>query len=597
MLTGFSFLGRITSLLGRGQSHFWIPFVALICTLPALFSGLSGDDYFLRAVALQNTDICCLPQSAFDLFAFVSGNKDPAIIQHGVATGLYPWWTHPHLTISFFRPLASFTHWLDFKLCGAAVWLMHLHSLAWYALLVLTTTLLYQRFLNQSRTAGLAALLYALDYSHAIGAASLCNRNAVMAAVFGILALLNHERWRRDGIKLCSIGAPVCFFPSLLSAEAGLATAGYLVAYGLFLDKKKPFTGCGALLPYVVVAGLWRILYLAGGYGVAHSGVYTDPGTDLLQFIKDLGTRLPVLLQGQFILPPSDLWSVLPRAGAFPYAVGAAAVVLLVAWGVWPLLRQDATCRFFAAGMILSAIPFCATVPSNRFLFFTGVGCLGIIARFLDSVREPPAWFLPYWCTARKVLACSWIIIWLFISPFLLALLSLAPLAVQRPLSLAAATIAPRESGTPPERVVVVNLPSDLMLFYVPFIRAASGQDTRLHPFLLSAGPQPITVRRVNERTLAIRYLDGGLFAGAWNQVFRDADEPMSLDVPLKFNHGSMMVTGVTDAGLPAEITCEFRVPLEDKSLCWVIWSERGFKPFIPPASGATVMINPAELF
>lgn len=595
MRSCFSFLRHVQWLLGRRWSNIWIPLAAIAFVLPSVCAGLAGDDYFLRAVALQNTDICCLPQSALDLFAFVSGNKDPAIITQGMATGLYPWWTHPHLTIAFFRPLASVTHWLDFKLCGNAVWLMHLHSLVWYALLVLTAGLLYQRFLSPFWTAGLATLLYALDYSHSIGAASLCNRNAVMAAVFGVLALLNHDRWRRDNRKLCCIGAPICFFLSLLSAEAGLATGGYLIAYALFLERKKLFTGWVALLPYVITACFWRTLYLAGGYGVAHSGVYTDPGNDALQFMIDVGKRLPVLLQAQLALPPSDLWALVPPTFALMYAVGAATVVLFVAWGILPILRRDTAIRFFAAGMTLSAIPFCATVPSNRFLFFIGIGCMAVIARFLEMALEPAAWFLPYWRTTRKLLACVWIILWLFISPLLLALLSLSPRAVQKPLTLAAETIAPRDGKSLPEHVVVVNIPSDLMLFYVPFIRAASGQGTHLHPVLLSAGSMPIAVQRVNDRTLVIRYLDDGLLTGLWNQVFRDAAELIQQDVPLKLTHCSVMVTGVNQVGLPSEITCAFTMPLEDESLVWVIWSEQGFIPFIPPATGATVLIKPAR--
>ncbi len=596
MATCFSFLGRIASLLGRHQYYFWVPCAALLLTLPSLCTGLAGDDYFMRAVALQNTQICCLPHSAFDLFAFVAGGIDPAIIKQGMATGLYPWWTHPHLTIAFFRPFAAVTHWLDFRLCGNATWLMHVHSIGWYALLVLITGFLYKRLVNPFWSAGLATLLYALDYSHAIGAASLCNRNAVMAAVFGFLALLNHDRWRRDHITQCGIRAWVCFFLSLLCAEAGFATLGYLVAYALFLDNNKRFIGWAALLPYVISACVWRILYLAGGYGVAHSGVYTDPGTDPLRFIGNLGMRLPVLLQGQFSPPPADLWAVLPPTWAVLYAVAAATGVLFVAWSIWPLLRRDVATRFFATGMMISAIPFCATVPSNRFLFFIGLGCMGIIARYLAIALDPPDWFLPYWRRMRQLLACGWIIIWLFMSPVLLALLSLSPLVVQRPLSLAAATITPREWQARPKHVVVVSLPSDLMLFYVPFIRAAAGQDSRLRTLLLSAGSMPVTIQRVNDRTLAIRYLDDGLFAGLWSQVFRDAGEPLKQGVLQKLDLCSVMVTRVNDGGLPSEITFEFAVPLEDESLHWVIWSDTGFRPFRPPASGVTVMIKPAWL-
>ncbi|MCX5900981.1 MAG: hypothetical protein NTX06_09655 [Proteobacteria bacterium] len=592
----FSLLRLIKIWLGRQRVIVWTVLLAFVLTLPSLFCGLAGDDYFNRAVALQNADIRCVPRSPFDAFAFMFSREDAAFIKQGINAGLYPWWTHPQLQIAFFRPLSSLTHWLDFRLFPGSVWLMHAHSLIWYALLVLVAGLLYKQFLAPLWVAGLAALLYAVDYSHAVGAASLCNRNAVIAAVFSFLALIAHDRWRRGGVKICSLLAPACFFLGLLSAEAAIAIGGYLFAYALIFDKGKPFTRYAALLPYVITGIVWRIIYIALGYGAAHSGVYIDPAKDSMRFVAELGQRLPVLLQGQFALPPSDLWSVLPPVPAQIYAVCALAFIFFVAWVVWPILRRDSTIGFLAAGMLLAAIPFCSTLPSNRFLFFTGLGGMGLIARFLAIALEPPEWFLPYWRTPRKLLACGWILIWLAISPLLLALLTLSPLVMQKPLTLAAKTIAPPDIKSLHEQIVIVNVPSDLMLFYLPFVRAASGQSTGLHTFLLSAGLMQIEVQRINDRTVVLR-LSNGLLAGSWNQVFRDSGAPIKKGAALKLANCSLAVTGVTDTGLPAEIKYEFTVPLEDSSLRWVTWSERGFIPFALPSPGETVRVKQLTLF
>jgi hypothetical protein len=593
----FSLLRLIKILLDRPRVIVWLVLTALVFTLPSLISGLSGDDYFNRAVALQNTDIRCVPRSPFDAFAFVFSKEDPAFLKQGIHAGIYPWWTHPQLQLAFFRPLSSVTHWLDFRMFADSVWLMHVHSLLWYALLVLVTGLFYKQFLAPAWVAGLAALLYAIDYSHAVGAASLCNRNAVMAAVFSFLTLIAHDWWRRNNVKLCILVAPACFFLGLLSAEAALAIGGYLFSYAFFLDKGKPFSRYAALLPYALTAVVWRIVYIGRGYGVAHTGVYIDPGKDIMRFVAELVQRLLVLLQGQLVLPLSDIWSVLPPVLAQIYLLWALAFIVFVAWVIWPLLRRDGTIRFLAAGMIFATIPFCSTLPSNRFLFFTGLGGMGVIAHVLANAIEPPEWLLPYWRTPRKLLACSWIIIWLVFSPLLLALLTLSPLVVQKPLNMAAETIVPPGITTLPEQIVVVNVPSDLMLFYLPFIRAASGQSTRLNIFLLSAGLMPIEVQRINDRTLVVR-LNDGLLARSWYQYFRDPTAaPLERGYTLTLRNCSITVTGVTDTGLPSEITYEFAVPLEDSSLRWVTWSEKGFIPFALPSPGKTVRVKKVKVF
>ena len=382
---------RLPHWFGRPRIILWAMLAAVVLTLPSLFSGMLGDDYFIRAAVLQNTGIPCVPRTPVNAFTFSSG--DPGDVKQGIETGLYPWWTHPRRKMSFFRPLPALTHWIDFKLLSGSVPMMHAHSILWYALLVFIAGLLYRRLLVPFWVAGLATVFYALDYSHAVGAAMLCSRNTVMVAVFSFLTLLAHDSWRRSGAAVCSVLAPAAFFMSLLCGEAAIAAGGYLAAYALCIDRGKPAARLVGLLPYVVAGGVWWIIYTRLGYGTAHIGLYIDPGKDALRFAANLVQRLPVLLLGHFSLPPSDLWAFLPAWPARIYAACAAAGILFIAWGTWPLLARDRIARFFALGTVLAAIPFCAALPSNRLLFFTGLGSTGLITGFLALVLEKPAWF------------------------------------------------------------------------------------------------------------------------------------------------------------------------------------------------------------
>jgi hypothetical protein len=477
----------------------------------------------------------------------------------------------------------------------AFVPMMHVHSILWYALLVFMTGLLYRRFLVPVWAAGLATMFYALDYSHAVGVGMLCGRSAVIAAVFGFLTLLGHDSWRRSSLKIYSVLAPVAFVVSLLCGEAAIAAAGYLVAYALFNERGKPAARVAGLLPYMIAGSVWLIIYTRLGYGTAYIGLYIDPGKDALRFAANFVQHLTVLLLGHFTLPPSDLWSFLPAWPARIYAAGAAAGIFFIAWCLWPLLKQDRTARFFALGTVLAAIPFCAALPSNRHLFFTGLGSMGLIACFLAQVLEKPAWFVPCWGRPRALLAGIWFFSCAVVYPLLFAPATLMNIILQKPLTLAAETIAPQNDDCLSGQTIIVSVPYDQMLFYLPFIRAAHGQPSCLNTYLLSAGLQPVEVQRADERTLVIR-IQNGMLKGAWEQSFRDSAAPLEKGYTRQLPGFSATVTALSDGGLPAEIRYVFNKQLEDHSLRWVTWSDKGFVPFVLPAPGKTVRVNPLSL-
>ena len=54
-------------------------------------------------------------------------------------------------------------------------------------------------------------------------------------------------------------------------------------------------------------------------------------------------------------------------------------------------------------------------------------------------------------------------------------------------------------------------------------------------------------------------------------------------------------VLTLTSDGRPDQVSFTFDVPLEDSSLRWLWWDERGFAPFVPPSVGETVELSQGD--
>jgi lysylphosphatidylglycerol synthetase-like protein (DUF2156 family) len=140
------------------------------------------------------------------------------------------------------------------------------------------------------------------------------------------------------------------------------------------------------MTPYAVVVIVWRLLWTHLGYGIENVGGYVDPLREPLRFIYAVKNNAPFLLLGQLALPPSELSIMLPPWYWIPLWRIALIFLVLVAFVFVPLLRRDQTARFWAAGMLLSVLPICATFPSDRLLTFVGIGTMALIAQLLFVV-------------------------------------------------------------------------------------------------------------------------------------------------------------------------------------------------------------------
>lgn len=122
---------------------FAVALVAVVLTLPALATGFVLDDFTHRLMLDPAGPVHRAP---WNLFCFYGDNcgSDPAM-QH---LGLLPWWASRGLRLSFFRPLTSLSHALDYVVFPRVPALMHAESIALYAALCGLVAVLYRRLLG-----------------------------------------------------------------------------------------------------------------------------------------------------------------------------------------------------------------------------------------------------------------------------------------------------------------------------------------------------------------------------------------------------------------------------------------------------------------
>ena len=264
--------GRITALLVSPRIGMLAVGIVVVLNLPWATTGWYLDDVMQRAQFLEVGPLTDSTNMTHRMFDFRSGDAEQILAQKDV--GLLPWWADDQLKMRFWRPLSALTHVVDYALWPQSGLLMHLHSVTWMAGLVGVLAILYRRLIAAPVVAGLAVLLYALDDAHGLPVAFLANRNAIIATTFGLLTLWAHDRWRRD---LWSPGAwvgPLIFLATLLAGEAGTATAAYLLAYAIFLERRTGMARFVTILPHAVVGIGWLAVYMLGGYGADGNSLY-----------------------------------------------------------------------------------------------------------------------------------------------------------------------------------------------------------------------------------------------------------------------------------------------------------------------------------
>ncbi len=566
----------------------------ILLMLPSLGAGLAADDFFHALMLRSEPGLGGFEYRPLDIFGFARGDDEQ--IRALMDEGVYSWWAHPQLKLYFWRPISSLSHALDHLLWPEhPVW-MHAHSLLWFAVLLALLARLYQRFEPRPWVAGLALWLYAIDDAHGWTVGWVAHRNALIAAVLSLPALLCYQRWRVHGWQPGLWLGPLFLAAGLAAGESAVAVLGYLVAYAYVLDSGSLTTRLWRLWPYGAVIVSWQGLYSGLGYGAFGSGIYVDPVRDPLRFLKQLGESLPALLHGQLGPIWSDLWLMLPPV-AKPrlWALLMMSLVILGALFL-PLLRRDRTARFWALGMLLAAVPVCATFPSDRLLIFVGVGGAGLVSCFLGSFLDDTARVgrpsIPSWATA--LCAAGLVLVHLLLAPLMAPFRSLTAKAVQAPIE-AIDTSIPKNEAITRQTLVSVNGPHEMPFAYLPILRQIRGEPRPAAVRSLAQGLRRLTITRTDARTLRITRR-GGHFEHPFEHMLRGPGVRLGLGEVVEIRGLSIEVISLTDHGWPSEIEYRFDVDLEDPSLHWVLWDAGGFVPFEVPDIGESVTLPALDM-
>lgn len=357
--------------------------VGVVLFSPALLTPLFLDD-FLQGSMVEGTFPA--PRSPFNLYDFVGDGTRATLIERG----LLPWWTHPQLTIRFFRPLASALLWVDHRVFAHAPLPMHVHSLAWWVAAVLAVRALYTRFFSP-RVTLLASVVFALAPCHALPLAWVANRETLVTLVFGALALAAQARWREKRSARDAASAGAFFALALLGGgEYALCLGGYVVAMDAVRREgiARRFQGWA---PFLVPAVAYLAVRHALGYGTAGSGFYSDPLRDSGTLVAEAPWRAVALLANGWLTIDALFW----RLGVSRWLL--AGIVLAAAAGlVVPVRRMlralPAPARgaaiWLLMGSVLALAPTLAVVPSRRLLGVSMMGIAAAVALLLDR-----AWF------------------------------------------------------------------------------------------------------------------------------------------------------------------------------------------------------------
>ena len=577
--------------------------IAAVLMLPALNAGLMQDDMFHRVRLVDPAklpprlgetgwippDAGTVTAAMRDMHSFARTEQEADKLKE---VGMCPWWTAGDLRFANWRPLDSFTHWLDYRLFPDSPRLMHLHNILWFAAVVFLLTLLYRQFITPMWMASVAALLYIIDDTNYFPVMWIANRNLILALCFSILTLLLHHRWRHHHSLAAGVATPFTLLLSLLSTEAGIATFAYLFAYALILDRESRMQRLASLAPSAIVIAVWRVIYNALGYGAAGSGFVIDPGREPMRYARAVLERAPVLLSGQWGPTPAEMLNLFSRYAQGWYLFVTSAFLILVFFVLRPMLRKNRVALYWFVGMALCVLPICATVPMNRNLLFVAIGAFGLTAQFIGGLLLKEDWTVrsDYWRVPAWILCIALIVTHVGVAG---VARMRAPKTMSFVFDTFYSTIEIDQSVDLTDKtVVVVNAPYPFLFLGMPVLRAYWNQPLPRRTRLLAPGFVALEIIRTGEKTLRVKAQTGNLlspdtsrrnfkpniayFYHEFNSLFRPHDLPFEAGERIELSDMSIEVIEVDGVGQPTEIQFQFADSLDDPSFHWLQWNWEG---------------------
>jgi hypothetical protein len=611
---------KIQKFLANKYLPLFLAFMAVLISIPTVFLGWEPLDDLRHRLKLlppskldeRITETGMIPENSGKLMTVLHElhsnvyTKDKVKIQKEY--GVLPWWTHEDYKASNFRPLDSFTHWLDYRLFPDNPVLIHLHNILWFALVIFLITILYRRFFKYEWLAGLAAVLYLLDDSNYFPAAWIANRNLLIALAFGILTILAHHRWRQNNSTTAGILAAVCLLCSLLATEAGIAAFAYIFAYTLTIEKSSWRRRLLSLLPAIFVIILWRTAYSYLGHGAYTSGFILDPAREPIRFLSAILARGPVLLFAQWTPAPASMFGFLYTEEQI-YGWGIAVIFLLTLTILFlPLIIKSRIARFWAIAMLCSTLPICASMPMNRNLLFVAIAAFGLMAHFIEAVMTKQSFLIK--TGFRKVAALTTLYFLLLCHIPISAVGRIAqPIIISSMQKKFEETMRiPLPPGIENKSVVFINCPNPYAVSYLPPYNNHHNMPLPKNIRIIATGFNMYYIDRIDEYTIKLITYKGNILQNrkrttAWSvNFFKSFTESFRDCVKFPINPGEKFelsdfvaeVIQVDKNSMPTEVSYTFDRPLRDASLIWLKWDwlQKNYKPFEVPGLGNRAIVE-----
>jgi hypothetical protein len=576
----------------------------VVAVLPSVRAGFFADDY-LQIAQLEGWSTN--PAGPLDLYSFVP--RDAVTVERLRQQGSLPYFAAPGLQIAFFRPLASALMWVDHALFARSPVPYHLHTLLWYAALLVMAAVLLRGALPPG-LATLALLIFCLDGGHAMAAAWIAARNATVACALVFAAFVAHRRWRTAGWRPGALLAPLAAALGLGASEMALGALGYLLAWEMI--ERRPRRS-RAVAPVLLVMAVYLVVYQLTSSGAHASGAYLDPFGAPATFLRALPGRVLLLLGSLLGAAPIDLVSVDGRLRVPLVAAGAALGAIVAGWLPGALRRMSPdeakAVRWLGLGAAASLLVSTPALPGDRVLLAASLGGSAVLAALLRD-----AWRLLRARRARVAAALGLV---------LLGLPNLALAAVALPakvLLLRALAEDSRRLGRQaeiaapvPARVVVLAL-DDLVAIHLPLLRVfdqgMAPEDLRrlaadrahagglplpdrigyLGSTVLSLSAAPHRLRRTAADAFELFTPAGTLLDGTWAECLRARGLPLGRGSVLRVDGMTATVLDDRD-GRPTRVEFRFDRPLEDPALVFLALIDHRLRRFPWPAIGGEVTV------
>lgn len=389
-------LNLFTRLAYQRLTIFWLLLFALLLHIgTTVQGGFYADDYIQMAyfhgpeqLAEKGLLDGVEPRSFTSVLVNQFNFFNPATENHAalMEKGVLPWWTGDQAMLHFFRPLASATHYLDYRLWPDSSRMMHFISLLWYVLGLAVVYLLYRGVGVEKSIALLALLLVILDQSVFQVVTWIASRSMLMVIAIGFFSVYAYHRSMQD--RRWYVVALIGLLLALLSAEGAIGICAYLGAYMFTLDQRRWGQRLLHILPFALITIIWHLLYQRAGFGAYGVDFYLDPGREPGVFLYSALYRLP----GNFFELASgmDFFSGQIRQDIrnLVFALLGLASFAGFFWLLWPQLKTDRTLRFFLLGSCFALVPGLAIALAPRVMILPNVGFAIVLATVMVAALK-----------------------------------------------------------------------------------------------------------------------------------------------------------------------------------------------------------------